>query len=280
MPAASPARFRLVVTDLDDTLLDPSARVTDFTRNALRRAQDAGVHVVLSSGRALDSMRPFVEAIGATSPYIACNGAQIVDSRTHQPLSSLCFTPPEALALIRFVQRHGMYVHAYRGADVCYDRECDYNATYRRSARLNGVKLDSFETGLDFDTPKLLCIGEPEEVAALYPLVREAFAGRAVCTISKPIFLELAPVGADKGLALARLCDMLGVPLSETLAFGDSLNDLPMLRAAGRSVAVANARAEVRAAADDVCLGNDADGPARYILAHVLRPTERAPADA
>ena len=99
---------------------------------------------------------------------------------------------------------------------------------------------------------------------------RGRFAGRASVTCSKPYFLEFNPPRATKGIALGFAADYLGIGIEEIVAFGDSLNDLPMLQAAGRSVAVANGRPDVKPLCDEICLSNQEDGVARYLAGHFL----------
>ena len=85
-------------------------------------------------------------------------------------------------------------------------------------------------------------------------------------TRSYPMNIEVMDAAASKGSALGWLCDHLGIPRGHSLGFGDNLNDIPLIEAAGTGVAVANAEPEVRAAADVVCASNDEDGVGRFIL--------------
>ena len=109
----------------------------------------------------------------------------------------------------------------------------------------------------------------PDMIASMREEATHLFEGRASVTTSKPTFLEFNPLNTSKGLALKWCADHLHFRLNETLAFGDSLNDLSMLHAAGRGIAVANARKDVLCEVDDVCLSNEEDGVAHYLLNHV-----------
>jgi len=99
----------------------------------------------------------------------------------------------------------------------------------------------------------------------LYPTALRLVGDRAVVTYSSPRFLEISASGIDKATTLARYCKRLGIASSEVVAFGDMPNDIPMLRWAGRGVAVANAHPEALAAADAITASNMADGVARYL---------------
>ena len=118
---------------------------------------------------------------------------------------------------------------------------------------------------------KLLMMDTPERIAALYEEARAIFAGRASLTCSKAYFLECNPLKATKGNALRWCADHFGFDMSEALAFGDSLNDVSMLQAAGTGVAMGNAREDVKALGFPTCGTNAEDGVARYIEQHILR---------
>ena len=266
-------RVTAIVSDLDDTLLNDEIALSDFTIQTLREAKRRGIRFIAASGRALSSMRGYVDQVGAGDPYIACNGAQLVAS-DHRPMETLVMPASLAREIVAFLEGRGFYVQAYAGDRFFYRRECERSLAYARVSGMQGEAVGDLSAFLTFDTPKLLAIHEPEAVAAAYAETVERFAGRAVFTISKPIFLEAQPPHATKGEGLERLARRVGLELATTLAFGDSLNDLSMLRAAGIGVAVGNARPEVRDAARYVCDTNDHDGVARFIRAHVLEEAE------
>ena len=119
-------------------------------------------------------------------------------------------------------------------------------------------------------TPKILMMDDPTRIAALMAEAREAFGDRVSLTCSKPYFLEVNPPRATKGNALCWCANHFGFSMERLLAFGDSLNDLSMLLAAGRGVAVQNAREDVRARIATVCGSNQQDGVAHYIDQYVL----------
>ena len=118
---------------------------------------------------------------------------------------------------------------------------------------------------------KLLMMDTPERIAELYAEARKLFDGRASMTCSKPCFLECNPLRATKGNALRWCADHFGFRMDELLAFGDSLNDVSMLEAAGVGVAMGNAREDVKAMGFPVCGTNEEDGVARYIEEYILR---------
>lgn len=263
-----------VAFDLDDTLLRDDRTLSPLTLSVLRQAAAQGLRIIPASGRARDSMIGFVREIGCASAFIACNGAELYgpDGQlwAHHWLSADFAREVEA-----FAQAEGCHVQSYQGNRFYYDSDSLYAAEYARVTLLEGVRVPSLTAHQVFPTPKLLMIDSEARIAQLLVKARARFGSRASVSCSKPTYLEINPLTATKGQALQALSARLGFSLSETLAFGDGLNDLPMLTAAGLGVAMDNARPEVKAQADDVCLSNQQDGVARY-LDNLLRKEAEA----
>lgn len=263
--------IQTIVSDLDDTLLNPEGELSPATVEALRQAMEMGVNVVLASGRSSASMRRFVEAIRSPMPYIAYNGGTITNAATHEPVSQLLFSPEEAREFAAFAHEKGVYAQTFHEGSFYFSKgDTGLDTAYTKATGLPGVLVENLHEKWAQPTPKVLLIAEVERVAALLEEGRERFAGRANFTISKPYFLEITPPGATKGEALQRLAQFTDIRPETTMAFGDSVNDLSMICWAGHGVAMGNARPEVKAAARHTCLGNDEDGVARMICRHVL----------
>jgi Cof subfamily protein (haloacid dehalogenase superfamily) len=257
-----------IVTDLDDTLLNAESKLSPYTLDVFRRAREKGVRIVPASGRAAYSMRPFVTELDTGLPYIACNGAQLVNA-DHTVMETIAFSPEQARAVIRYLKENGFYVQCYRDESFYFEKDCAASDNYRCSSGMHGQAVGDLEAFVTFPTPKILSVHRPEEVARFLPLIREAFPV-ASFSVSKPYFLEAEPPDVSKGAALRKLArEMLLTPES-TLVFGDSLNDLTMLGFAEHSVAMGNARDEVKRAARHVCGTNAEDGVARFVAEHVL----------
>ena len=114
-------------------------------------------------------------------------------------------------------------------------------------------------------TTKLLMMAPPEQVVQMLAEAQAQFGESVALTCSKPYFLEVNPPLATKGHALSVCAEEMGFPLSQCMAFGDSLNDVSMLRAAGYGVCMGNGREDVKRMGFAVCGTNQEDGVARYI---------------
>ena len=262
--------IRAIAFDLDDTLLRPDNTVSDYTVDVLRRTAGKGILILPASGRTRDSMFPTVERIGCASAFISCNGADVWTTNRELLMQELL---PVDLAheVARFASDRSVYCQTYSPSRFYYSVENEYAVSYAHSSSLQGEYVGDLTAFIRQPVAKLLMMDTPERIATLYEEAKGLFAGRASLTCSKAYFLECNPLKATKGNALKWCADHFGFDMSEALAFGDSLNDVSMLEAAGTGIAMGNAREDVKAMGFPTCLRNDQDGVARYIDEHILR---------
>ena len=258
-----------IVTDLDDTLLNEHTAISPFTLETVEEAKRRGIRFIPASGRTASSMRRFIDQLNTGQPYIACNGAELMNA-DHSEIASSMFTPEQTRTLIRYFLDKGFFAQIYRGNNFYYTEETEISRVYARSTGMDGVAVGDLVAFADFPTPKVLCINTPEAVDALYPHIQADFPDVSFA-ISKPHFLEAEPKGVSKGAAIRQLSELLGFSSEHTMVFGDSLNDISMFGFTRHSVAMANARYEVKRAAGSVTpLPNTQDGLAHYLKDHVL----------
>ncbi len=261
--------YRLIVSDMDDTLLDGRGLLSENTIQAIEAARAAGAELVLASGRMPCAMRSFARELKITLPMIAYNGAQLIDPATDEIMYSLPIDPELAHELICFCESLNLHMHAYDGDYFLTPADNELAREYRDSVygvalmRVTGRPLSECEIP---PQPKLLAISTPERTHQLLPLLQEKFRGRLICAVSRPHYIECTSPESRKEKALAELCARLNVPAEEVVAFGDGQNDAGMIRFAGLGCAVANAREEVRAQADLVAPSNREDGVAQVIF--------------
>lgn len=261
--------IRAVAFDMDDTLLDDQRQITAYTIGVLRRAAEKGVRIIPASGRAKASMEGFVAQMGCASAFVACNGAEVY-SPEGEMWRQEALSVEDARRCAQFAREAGCYAQCYYGEHFYYAGTREWADSYTSASLLTGRDVKDLPAFIDRPTPKILLMAEPERVAELLPKAREQFAGVAAVSCSKPYFLEMNPVRATKGNALAYLAQRWGMAREEFLAFGDSLNDLSMLTWAGTGVAMENAREDVKRQVGRVCGTNREDGVARYIEALLL----------
>ncbi len=259
-----------IVTDMDGTLLNPQRQISDYTMQVLRECKARGIRLIPASGRTRASMRPYLQKLDTGMPYIGGNGSEIV-AADHSMLEQLTVEPALAKELCSVLFEAGFHVQVYGDDAFYYARECEASESYKRSSGMHGEAVGDLAAFLTFETPKILSIGAPELVERFYPLMSRTYEGKVTFTVSEPRFLEAEPLGATKGEALKRLAAMRGDIVPErTVTFGDSLNDLTLLAFTPNSVAMGNARQEVKDAVAWVCGTNAEDGLAHFIEEYVL----------
>ena len=262
--------LKAAVFDLDDTLLRDDLSISDYTLGVFRRLHASGFVFVAASGRTRLSMKPFTDRLSCISLCIACNGAQIWDPATDQVLLREEFPVELCREIARFGNEYHCYAQTYSDDRFFFNEYSEYSERYAASSMLPGEYVGDLEAYIREPRSKILMMADEQKIAEMLAAARLRFQSRASVTCSKPFYLEFNPLPATKGIALKKAAPLLGLSSGDFIAFGDSLNDLPMLEVSGLSVAVANARPEVRSACDEICLSNQEDGVARYLAGHVL----------
>ena len=259
-----------VAFDLDDTLLHDDLTISDFTVSVMRSLYEKSFRIIAASGRSQFSMKPYIDRLGCVSAYISCNGAEIWDGKNNELLRRELFSTELSLEIARFAEERDCYAQIYDGPSFYFNRHCHWAERYASTSRLTGVYVGKLSEYIREPRNKILLIDTEERIASLYQEAQELFAGRASVTCSKPIYLEFNPPRAVKGIALEAACSMLGTDLKNTVAFGDSLNDLSMLKEAGLGIAVSNGWKVIFPSCDEICGSNNDDGPAVWLREHFL----------
>lgn len=267
--------IRLIALDLDGTLLDTRKRLSDENRAALERAARAGIHIVPTTGRFFDGMPEAVKNLPFIRYAITINGAEVADRQTGEELYQSNIPLARALELM-------CYLDTLPVIYDCYQDNAGWISEHLK-AKIDGMvkdphfrkmlhdlrkpvtELKAFVSERGRDVQKIqFFIPTPELRLELLEKLPEMFPDLAISSsVSENI--EVNAAGATKGKALLGLAERLGIPREGTMAFGDGLNDLSMLEAAGIGVAMENACVEAKAAADYITLSCDDHGVARAI---------------
>lgn len=256
--------IKYLALDLDGTLTNSEKQITPRTWQAVMQAQERGVRVIISSGRPLQGVRFIAEELQLQrygGYVIAYNGGLLIDYTTGQVVDCVTLPPSILTEIVQAALDHHFDILTYQGEYVLTNNaQCPY-AQY--SARNNHMMLreePDFLSALAPHVPKFIILGDPERLAAFEPVMKELFAGRLSVMRSEPFFLEMMPLGVEKGDRLDYLMHHLGSSREELMAFGDGYNDCGMIRYAGIGVAMGNAQQAVKDVSDFVTLTNDEDG--------------------
>jgi len=267
--------IRLMVADLDGTLLNSEHAITPMTEDAVRQAMARGVMFTVATGKTYPSTTELIQRLGITLPVICSNGVLV-----HAPDGTILKRTPirreYALEAMRLADEAGMVTVIYSGAKlVC--RVYDHNLAElvehgEPEPVLVQDLIGAVETDIEPDKIIFMNGDDLDGVIRFQALLEEQFAGRAQAMRSGlDSLVELIPLGVSKGTALDTILDAAGVTAAETMCFGDNCNDLDMIRRAGIGVAMANAPEDVREGANYVARSNDDDGVGHAIHKFVLK---------
>lgn len=276
--------YRLIVVDVDGTLLDPSSRVTARTKRAIRAAVEAGCVVTLATGRRFATARPVAEGLGLELPIILHNGALIKDSVTgeilhHEPLPAGAAEEAVEVCVACRVQPM-VYENARVGLGLLAgpsEFDGPYAGPYLARAG-SSLRRHPYHQLVPSDPPTQMAVYDRAERVDQVGRALRLSGVRTITSITSSggSFFELVSAACSKATGIAHLARQLGIPLAEVVAIGDNFNDVEMLREVGLGIAMGNAPEAVRRSARAVTGTNAEDGVAqaieKYVLSYGLRP--------
>ena len=268
---------RLLALDLDDTLLRSDLTISYQTRNAIKKAEAAGVIVVLASGRIPAAMDQFAGLLGMhkKTGYLICNnGTLIQESHTGKVVYEVRMDAETALTTFDLADAEGFPVQIYEDDIMYVSRHNEYTGYDQKLTGLRQVVVEHFRAMVANGCHKLLIPGDPALLVPLESILRTYLEDSVTIFTSKPYFLELLPANTNKGTALEKVAGILGINQKDVMAIGDSMNDEAMLRWAGMGIAMANSDERIKNIADMVTTrDNDDDGVAEVIEKYILSKT-------
>ncbi|MBU9713116.1 Cof-type HAD-IIB family hydrolase [Evansella tamaricis] len=265
--------YKMIVLDMDDTLLLSNNTIGSHTKNALLKAQEKGVKVVLASGRPPAGMKKYAQELQLKkngSFILAFNGAEIFDCQSDEELFSSRLSLDNIQELYRISQRENVYLHTFVGETIITEKNNPYTEV---EGKLNKLPIKEVPNFLEFvkdPVVKLLMCAEPEKLIQVEKKLKLELQGRFNIMRSKPFFLEFLELGVSKGTSILQLIKQLGIKIDEVIAVGDSYNDLEMIELAGFGVAMGNAPDDIKEKADFVTDTNDNEGVASIVETFIL----------
>ncbi len=264
----------MIVLDLDDTLLRDDQTISPRTKEALMKAQEMGVKVVLASGRPTYAMTHIAEELRLKdygSFILSFNGAKVINCQTNKELFSSTLPPETVHHLYDISRRENVWIHTYVGNDIVTEEENEFTDVEGNLTSMPIVKVDNFVEAVNEPVVKVLMLKEAERLAEVEKTLQEELNGELSVMRSKPFFLEFTEVGVTKGTSLNLLIEKLDIKREEVIAMGDSYNDLAMIEFAGLGVAMGNAPDDIKEIANYVTDTNMNDGVAKVVEEFVLK---------
>ena len=271
-------KYKLLVLDVDGTLLNDEREISKRTLAALLKVQQMGVRIVLASGRPTYGLMPLAKTLelGNYGGFVlSYNGCQIIKAQNGEILFERRINPEMLPYLEKKARKNGFAIFTYHNDTLITDSPD--NEYIKNEALLNNLKIikeDEFSTAIDFAPCKCMLVSDKEE--ALIELEQhweKRLAGTLDAFRSEPYFLEVVPCGVNKANTLGALLEHLEVTREEAIAVGDGVCDVTMLQLAGMGIAMGHSQDSVKVCADYVTASNEEDGVAlaveKLILAEV-----------
>lgn len=292
--------YKMVVIDLDGTLLNEEQLLSPGNVKAIHYAQEKGVKIVLASGRSYTGMYPYIEQLQLTKANdyaITCSGSMILNNQTKEIVCATSLTKKDVLLIHQICKDLDLEMSAYSKDKILVSRE---NLFSRYDARTNYTTLEIVDFhNLDESTEiyKINIINEDHsilnELVSYFPRIqlqdihidsKKNFnkdlldslhlfpkALTENFTVVKPLdfCLEVLCKSCNKSVGVDYLAKLFNFERSEIIAIGDSGNDEHMLKDAGLGIAMGNASPYIKEIADGITLSNQEDGVAHVIYKYL-----------
>ena len=258
-------KYKLIATDMDGTLLTSASEISPKNAEAIRSAVNAGIKVVLATGRPIQGVRKYIAKLGLCGPVITYNGAVIADSATEEILYEVSMNRADAELSLKLGTEYDTTMCIWSRGQLYTNKLNDRAYDYMKISGVEPILVTDFAGILDRGITKILWYDDVEMIGQMpAEMATKGFRETEFC-LSRPFFLEFFSSKASKANAIAKLCEMYDITPAEVVAFGDAPNDLSMIEFAGLGVAMGNALPEVKDVADMVTATNDEDGVAVVI---------------
>lgn len=260
-------KYKLLVLDVDGTVLNDAKEISKRTLAALLKIQQMGIRIVLASGRPTYGLLPLAKSLelGIYGGFIlSYNGGQIIKAQNGEILFERRINPEMLPYMERKARKNGLALFTYHDDTIITDSP--ENEHIRNEARLNNlrvIKEDELSVAIGFAPCKCMLVSDDEEaLIGLEEHWKRRLNGVLDVFRSEPYFLEVVPCAVDKANTLGVLLEILGVTREEVVAIGDGVCDVTMLQLAGLGIAMGQSQDSVKACADYITASNEEDGVA------------------
>lgn len=263
-------KYKMLVLDLDDTLLNDDHKISDENVAMLLKAKEQGILVILASGRPTPAMIDYAVALGLDDSYmISYNGAVITNLKNNEIIFEQMLTQEQIHELYEYSVQNKTHIITYMNGEVVSETNSKYIDVELKITGLQHNKVNDFKAAVKSSAVKCILLEEPSYLKTVEQDLKLAMPHLSVC-MSKPFFLEVAQNGIDKGASVKFLADKLNILQSEVIAVGNAGNDLSMIEYAGLGVWVDNVDEHLRDKADFIVATNNNNGVAEVVRRFIL----------
>jgi Cof subfamily protein (haloacid dehalogenase superfamily) len=256
-------RIKLVVSDVDGTLVTHDKRLTDAARAAVDKLRAAGIGFTIVSSRPTVGMEFLMKPLALALPFGAFNGSSIVDPQM-RPIEQHLIPADTAGRAIALLEQFGVDIWLFTNEQwLIRNPGGEYVGHEQRAIYHDPALIASFAPYLNQACKIVGATSDPALLARCETAMQQAVGTDATAVRSQTYYLDVTPPGHDKGTFVAAMAARLGVPRDAVATIGDMQNDLPMFARSGMSFAMGNAADEIKQRATHVTASNEEDGFAK-----------------
>ncbi len=265
-------KYKLICSDLDKTLLVDNT-IPDFNLEAIQKARDLGVKFVISTGRDIEIISHLLKQLNTENSEneytICCSGAKIYENKTKKPIH-INYLPNEIVKeLFDFGKQFTEIVVLFDTSNGIYVYNSKILAKEAEKVKMVYTDIKTLEEIKDFKVIRVVYGGESGEyINKIKDEIKKSkiFDNKVDYYVTSNQFLEFNAFGVNKGEALKWLCNYLNINLNETIAIGDSYNDVSMLKVAGIGACVKSAEDEIKKISKYVCEKDYFEGSVKEVI--------------
>ncbi len=259
------SNIKLIALDIDGTLLNSQHQLSPSNEAALRRAMDAGVKIVLATGKTRTSAVPLIAKLGLETPGVYNQGV-VVYAGDGSILYEQILARPLAQRVVDVATAVSCSMVAYARGNIVTNVRDEYTDVFIKYHEPTPIAYGSWDALFQARAVnKFIMVSTKERIDHIRPQLQQAIGHEATIVQALDYMVEILPLGASKGDGLRRVLSHLQIDPAHILAMGDGENDVEMLQLAGLGVAMGNAMPSAKAAADAVTGTNDEDGVAQAL---------------
>lgn len=272
-------KYKLLAMDMDGTLLNSSKEVSEESRDALRRAAEKGVKLVICTGRIYTSARYYAGLIGTEAPIIASNGAYIREKDRGEIIFEKYLQADKVLKMVEMSEGYGFFPHVFTSDAVFAKKLSYFSAHYKKGNDLLPEELRVRIEIVDDLKPYILqnkdniikFVTATDDIENLMRLRKEIEGQLEVSIVSSAQNnIEIMEEGVSKGNAVRSLAEYFGFKREEVICIGDNENDMSMIEYAGLGIAMGNSEESLKNIANYITDTNDNHGVAKAIEKFIL----------
>ena len=269
-PHVRASTIRLVIADVDGTLVTHDKVLTTRAIDSVSRLREANVLFAITSGRPPKGMKMVVDALDLSEPIFAFNGGVVVNP-DYSVIASHAVSSDIAAEVIRLIGEHGLDVWLYSDNDwYVRDSNAPHVAREQWTVKFPPTVVPNFEAHLE-RVIKIVGVSDDLQAVARCEKEMQAWGGaRISAERSQPYYLDVTHPNAHKGEVVLMLSNLLSIPVEQIATIGDMPNDVLMFQKSGVSIAMGNASTEVQKAATYVTTSNEEEGFAKAMERFVL----------